>query len=459
MCHVFVRHPTNPKICELWPWRARFVLLHFCELAQGTLTQRGIERVKTLAVLGLLSATCLSCSRNDGGNSDNGGRTSVGGLASGGVNSSGGTSSSIGSLHATGGSTTGGLTSAGAAATGGHPSIGGLTFTDAASSTGGNLNTGGSNPTGGAPATGGVASTGGSKATGGVAAAGGITSTGGSRATGGVSAAGGATNTGGSKATGGASTGGSSTIGCASSDTTYKLVWSDEFNGAAGAALDSSKWTYDVGGNGWGNSELEYYTSGAANASIDGNGNLVITAKNQSMSGMNYTSARIKTQGLASWTYGRIEARIKIPKGQGMWPAFWLLGTNINSSPWPSCGEIDVMENVGKEPAIVHGSMHGPGYSGSAGPTAQVSLSAPVGDDYHVFAIEWEQNVIRWYVNDTLYSTKSPSDIPAGDTWVYSHAFFILLNVAVGGTWPGNPDSTTVFPQQMLVDYVRVCQH
>lgn len=191
---------------------------------------------------------------------------------------------------------------------------------------------------------------------------------------------------------------------------------------------------------------------------MDGTGHLVITAKQESMGGMNYTSARIKTQGLASFTYGRIEASIKIPEGQGMWPAFWLLGNDIATNPWPACGEIDVMENIGKEPNIVHGSMHGPGYSGGAGPTAQISLSSPVGDAFHVFAIEWEQNVIRWYVDNTLYSTKTNADIPSGDTWVYAHPFFILLNVAVGGTWPGNPDSTTVFPQQMLVDYVRVCQ-
>jgi len=260
-------------------------------------------------------------------------------------------------------------------------------------------------------------------------------------------------------ATGGATTSGTNALGCTSSDTTYRLVWSDEFNGAAGTALDTTKWTYDVGGNGWGNSELEYYTNGTANAALDGNGNFAITIKKESMSGMNYTSARVKTLGLESWTYGRIEARIKIPKGQGMWPAFWLLGTDINTNAWPACGEIDVMENVGKEPNVVHGSMHGPGYSGAAGPTAQTSLSSPVGDAFHVFAIEWEQNVIRWYVDNTLYSTKTQNDIPTGATWVYAHPFFILLNVAVGGTWPGSPDSTTVFPQQMLVDYVRVCQH
>jgi len=315
--------------------------------------------------------------------------------------------------------------------------------------------------TGGAVGTGGKTSTGGAKQTGGIAATGGNLSSGGSNTAGGAAPTGGNPSTGGSKATGGAtSTGGSnSTLGCTSSDATYKVVWSDEFNGSAGAAPDSSKWTYDVGGNGWGNSELEYYTSGNANASMDGTGNLAITAKSQSMSGMNYTSARIKTLGIASWTYGRIEARIKIPKGQGLWPAFWLLGTDINSNPWPACGEIDVVENIGKEPSIIHASIHGPGYSGGSGPTAQTSLSGPVGDAFHIFAIEWEAGVIRWYVDNTLYSTKTSSSIPSGATWVYSHPFFILLNVAVGGSWPGNPDATTIFPQQMLVDYVRVCQH
>ena len=360
-----------------------------------------------------------------------------------------------GGIKATGGLATIGGTanSSTSPASGGTSAAGGMTSLGGASATGGLATTGGSATTGGFSATGGKA------ATGGKSEAGGAVSTGGSPALGGTSATGGVIGTGGSMATGGATTSGTNALGCTSSDTTYRLVWSDEFNGAAGTALDTTKWTYDVGGNGWGNSELEYYTNGTANAALDGNGNFAITIKKESMSGMNYTSARVKTLGLESWTYGRIEARIKIPKGQGMWPAFWLLGTDINTNAWPACGEIDVMENVGKEPNVVHGSMHGPGYSGAAGPTAQTSLSSPVGDAFHVFAIEWEQNVIRWYVDNTLYSTKTTNDIPTGATWVYAHSFFILLNAAVGGTWPGSPDSTTVFPQQMLVDYVRVCQH
>ena len=312
--------------------------------------------------------------------------------------------------------------------------------------------------TGGTPATGGQPSGGTVVATGGTPLATGGTSTGGAptggKATGGSSTGGKAT---GGTATGGsAGTGGSTNPGCTS--TGWNLVWSDEFNGPAGTAVDATKWTFDVGGTGWGNSELEYYTSGTNNAAMDGTGNLVITAKQQSQGGMNYTSARIKTQGIATFTYGRIEGRLKLPQGQGLWPAFWMLGSDITSNPWPACGEMDVMENIGKEPNIIHGTIHGPGYSGGSGPTGQITLSAPAASAFHVYAIEWEENVIRWYVDDTLYSTKTPSNIPSGATWVYAHPFFIILNVAVGGTWPGNPDSTTVFPQQMLVDYVRVCQ-
>jgi beta-glucanase (GH16 family) len=333
-------------------------------------------------------------------------------------------------------------------------------------STGGTLAAGGTTGTGGAVVnpTGGGPSSGGSNATGGAATAGkatGGTATGG-KATGGSSTGGkatGGTATGGTLATGGSSgTGGATNPGCTSTSTGWNLVWSDEFDGSAGSAVDAAKWTFEVGGTGWGNSELEYYTNGTNNAAMDGAGNLVITAKQQSQGGMSYTSARIKTQGNATWTYGRIEGRLKLPQGQGLWPAFWMLGSDITSNPWPACGEIDVMENVGKEPNIIHGTIHGPGYSGGSGPTGQITLSAPAASAFHVYAIEWEQNVIRWYVDDTLYSTKTPSNIPSGATWVYAHPFFIILNVAVGGTWPGNPDSTTVFPQQMLVDYVRVCQ-
>jgi beta-glucanase (GH16 family) len=244
----------------------------------------------------------------------------------------------------------------------------------------------------------------------------------------------------------------------------WTLVWSDEFNGPDGSAPDPSKWTYDTGGKGWGNNELECYTNLTQNAQVKG-GNLVITAMQQLAyscsdgSTNNYTSARLKTQGLFSQAYGRFEARIKIPTGQGMWPAFWMLGNNITTVNWPTCGEIDIMENVGKEPATVHGSLHGPSTTARTS-DASAPVSLPAGQnfasDFHLYAVEWEPGTIRFYVDTSLYATFTSSQWPAGSTWVFDHPFFILLNVAVGGNWPGSPDNTTVFPQQMLVDYVRV---
>jgi beta-glucanase (GH16 family) len=251
--------------------------------------------------------------------------------------------------------------------------------------------------------------------------------------------------------------------------TGYTLLWSDEFN--TGSTPDSSKWTYDIGGNGWGNNELEYYTNRPQNAQIS-NGNLVITALQETYTGAdgvtrNYTSARLKTQGLFSQAYGRFEARIKLPAGQGMWPAFWMLGNNITADGWPKCGEIDIMENVGKEPATNHGSLHGPSTtSPTSDLTATFTLPAVAGqpaprlsDDFHIYAAEWEPGVVRFYLDSNLYATFTSSQWPAGGTWVFDHPFFIILNVAVGGNWPGAPDATTVFPQTMLVDYVRVYKH
>jgi beta-glucanase (GH16 family) len=244
----------------------------------------------------------------------------------------------------------------------------------------------------------------------------------------------------------------------------WNLVWSDEFNGSNGSAPDSTKWTFDTGGNGWGNNELEYYTNRTQNASVQ-DGNLVIQALKETYTGndgvtRNYTSARLKTQGLFQQAYGRFEARIKIPYGQGMWPAFWMLGNNIDQVGWPQCGEIDIFENIGKEPSVIYGSIHGPGYTGATGVSNSYTLpnGAPFSDDFHIFAVEWEPTVVRFYVDSNLYATDTPSSLPAGATWVFDHPFFIILNVAVGGDWPGPPDSTTGFPQQMLVDYVRVYQ-
>lgn len=260
----------------------------------------------------------------------------------------------------------------------------------------------------------------------------------------------------------------------------WKLVWSDEFDGPDGSAPDSAWWTYDVGvgGDGWGNRELEYYTNRPDNISIQG-GNLVITARHETFSGpedpgsagqqashgaatvtREYTSARIKTQGLFSQEYGRFEARIRIPAGQGMWPAFWMLGVDINRVHWPACGEVDVMENIGKEPSTVHGSLHGPGPGGAGTDDMTAGFTLPHGqrfsDGFHVFAVEWEPGVIRFYVDNSLYFTGTPRGMPHGTGWVFDHPFFLLLNLAIGGNWPGNPNSSTQFPQQMLVDYVRV---
>jgi beta-glucanase (GH16 family) len=253
----------------------------------------------------------------------------------------------------------------------------------------------------------------------------------------------------------------------ATANKNYTLIWHDEFDGPNGSPPDPKKWTHDLGGGGWGNQELESYTNRAENARIE-NGNLVITARKEDYEGSDhiareYTSARLKTQGLFSQAYGRFEARIRIPSGQGMWPAFWMLGDNISSVGWPKCGEIDIMENVGKEPGLVHGSVHGPMTTGAATDlTSTVSL--PTGKDFasafHVYAVEWEPDAVRFYVDETLYATYTASSVAAtpstAGSWVFDHPFFLILNVAVGGSWPGPPDATTSFPQTMLVDYVRV---
>jgi hypothetical protein len=305
-------------------------------------------------------------------------------------------------------------------------------------------------------------SSGGSTATGGMVSNGdaGDPSSAGSLASAGQSSGGGGAGTGGGGArNGGASSGGGgageATISSAKCpDANWKLAWGDDFDGAAGTAVDGSKWAYDTGPN-WYNGELQDYTSGNANASLDGSGNLVIEARAEAREGRQYTSARIKTEGKKTFTYGRFEARMKVPYGQGLWPAFWMLGGNS----WPNTGEIDIMEHLGREPSITHGTIHGPGYSAAAGPTGLYTLpgGAKLTDDFHVFAVEWETNVIRWYVDGTHYLTKTPADIK-GNTWVFDHPFFIILNLAVGGDWPGAPDGTTVFPQKMRIDYVHVCQ-
>jgi beta-glucanase (GH16 family) len=237
----------------------------------------------------------------------------------------------------------------------------------------------------------------------------------------------------------------------------WQLTWSDDFEGAAGQSPDASKWAFDIGtgANGWGNQELQYYTNRPDNAALDGKGNLVITAKREAYSGAPFTSARIKTQGLFSQAYGRFEARIKTPYGPGVWPAFWLLGDGVSTIGWPLCGEIDVMELRGQEPNIINGTVHGPGYSGGAAITKTYGFANGRFDtDFHLFAIEWGQEYIDYFVDDVLYQRLTPDDL-TGD-WVFDSPFFLILNVAVGGNYVGFPISKTPFPQSMVVDYVKV---
>ncbi|MBQ1017377.1 family 16 glycosylhydrolase [Micromonospora sp. D93] len=240
------------------------------------------------------------------------------------------------------------------------------------------------------------------------------------------------------------------------------ISWQDEFNSPAGTPVDQNKWRFDIGGGGWGNNERQYYTNSTSNAVHDGQGNLVITARRDNPANYQchygrceYTSARLLTAATFTQTYGRFEARIKIPRGQGIWPAFWMLGTG---GGWPDAGEIDVMENIGREPNTVYGTVHGPGYSGGGGITGSRTLGAPLADTFHTYRVDWEPNVITWYVDGVQYHRVDPARL-GGSRWVFDHPFFMILNVAVGGNWPGYPDGSTQFPQQMLVDYVRVSSY
>ena len=243
-------------------------------------------------------------------------------------------------------------------------------------------------------------------------------------------------------------------------------VFKDEFDKTAGSAPDPKKWTAERGGGGWGNEELQFYTGSNENAFHDGRGSLAIKAiKLPSATNVEcwygkcqYTSARLITKGKFDFKYGRIDARIKVPRGAGVWPAFWMLGNDIDKAGWPNCGEIDVMEFIGREPSTVYGTLHGPGYSGSNSIGGSITLSdgKKISDDFHVFSVEWTQNEIRWFFDGMNYKTITRNDTPKGTPWVFDHPFFIILNFAIGGKWPGGPDSSTQFPQSMLVDYVRV---
>ncbi|MEM1256925.1 MAG: glycoside hydrolase family 16 protein [Bacteroidota bacterium] len=258
-------------------------------------------------------------------------------------------------------------------------------------------------------------------------------------------------------------------LGCETDDTQTvarltTLVWEDNFD--VDGAPDPNRWGYDLGDGteqglpGWGNEELQYYTDRPENATIQ-NGVLLITAREESFEGAEYTSARLLTKDLFEQQYGRFEARIRLPFGQGIWPAFWMLGADNDENPWPAAGEIDIMEYRGQEPTVLIGSVHGPGYFGGDAISKEFTLENDRFDTgFHIFGIEWAPEFINFYVDDVLYNQITPEDIEEETNgqgeWVFDKPFFILMNVAVGGTFVGSPNTETQFPQTMLVDYVRV---
>lgn len=237
----------------------------------------------------------------------------------------------------------------------------------------------------------------------------------------------------------------------------WNLEWADEFNQANGTLPDSTYWNYDIGTGqwGWGNNESQYYTSRSENARIV-NGQLLIEMHKENYNGSQYTSARLKTQNKIDFEYGRIEARLKVPSGgSGLWPAFWALGNDFNTVGWPQCGEIDIMEYISREPYEIFGTVHGPGYEGGASIGNTYTFNQLVANDYHTFAVEWDENIIKWYVDGIHYHTVTPNSLGSRE-WVFDHPHFLILNLAIGGNFGGWIDPNISFPQQFWIDYVRV---
>ncbi|HEV8264815.1 MAG TPA: amino acid permease [Gemmatimonadales bacterium] len=249
----------------------------------------------------------------------------------------------------------------------------------------------------------------------------------------------------------------------------WVLVWGDEFEGTAGAPIDTTTWRYDTadgcaaGNCGWGNNEKEYYSNATENIALNGQGQLTIVAR-RAPAGLTcyygpcrYTSAKITTRGKVEVAPGRVEGRIKLPVGQGLWPAFWMLGHGVPATPWPYCGELDIMENRGSAPTITSSAVHGPGYSGNT-PFARAHALAhgTAADTFHTFAVEWDSLRIRFFVDDGLHYTVTRDDVRSRGPWVFDQSFFVILNLAVGGNFDGDPQSDAMFPATMFVDYVRV---
>lgn len=234
------------------------------------------------------------------------------------------------------------------------------------------------------------------------------------------------------------------------------LIWQDEFNSNT---LNTSFWTHEMGNNGgWGNNELQYYRP---ENTYFYDGKLIIEARQENFSGSQYTSSRMVTKGKKEFKYGRIDIRAALPKGKGIWPAFWMLGSNFAQAGWPACGEIDIMEMIGSQPGTTHGTVHyGTSTATHQQRTASKTLAnnALLADAFHVFSMEWEENRIRWYLDDVQFHEVTPATLGAGQPWPFNQNFFFIFNLAVGGNWPGSPDGSTIFPQRLVVDYVRVFQ-
>ncbi len=244
-----------------------------------------------------------------------------------------------------------------------------------------------------------------------------------------------------------------------------QLVWSDDFNGAAGTSPDPTKWTFDIGGGGWGSGELQYYTSSPSNAALDGQGDLTLTARAEKYSGADgvtrrYTSARLQTLNTFQFTYGTVEARIRVPRGDGLLPTFWALGSDAygGAHAWPACGEIDAMEVLGSMPRVLHGTIHGPWPWAPGGVGTRLRSPAPLSDGFHTYGVRWSPRRIAFVLDGTTYETLEPSDLHRGSKWPFDHSFFLLLNLTVGGSFAGRPGPSTQFPSSMTVDWVRVWQ-
>ncbi len=264
---------------------------------------------------------------------------------------------------------------------------------------------------------------------------------------------------------------GFSSVGVSAAQTAAgeKVVWADEFSGP-GIEVNPANWKFETGGGGWGNGELETYCAPGSmkvpcvgiepNAVMAADGYLHIVARRDAAGA--WTSARLTTQGLQSFQYGRIEARIKIPAGEGVWPAFWMLGDAVTTRPWPACGELDIMENIGKEPTKVHGSVHGTGFTGTPLTTVgELASGEDLAGAFHTYGVIWAPGKVQYYVDDPEhpYATYTRADLPKGAVWPFDDGkYFILLNLAMGGQWPGPPDAATPSVEEMLVDYVRVYQ-